>query len=202
MKSLLVTQRVVVDARTRERRDALDQRWHKFLGACGLLALPVPNHLPSARRLLSTHSFGGVLLTGGNDLVVYGGDAPERDQVELFLLRHALDQKAPLIGVCRGMQLALTHFGVEQEPVEGHVDPHQTIEIDGAMVEVNSFHRWGCRETLDELPAWARAKDGVIKAVNHAEHALAGIMWHPERFERFRAADIALFRAFFGGVAL
>ena len=196
MSRVLVTQRVVQEPGG-ERRDALEQAWHAFLERCGLAALLVPNHLQSAERILREGSFAGALLTGGNDLATHGGDAPERDRVEALLLQHALRERLPVLGVCRGMQVVLEHFGVTQVPVADHVAPRQEILVEGLPEQVNSFHRWGCRETCAELEVWARAPDGVVKAVRHLSLPVTGIMWHPERLRPFREEDVALFRATF-----
>jgi len=199
MRRILVTQRVAIEPGRGERRDALDQAWNAFLSSCDLLALLVPNHLRSAEGLLSSLSFDGALLTGGNDLATHGGDAPERDEVELLVLRRTLAAGLPLLGVCRGMQLVLESFGVEQIAVDGHVQESQEIRIDGVPAVVNSYHRWGCRETCPELEVWARAEDGVVKAVRHRELPVVGVMWHPERMEPFREQDTELFRAVYAG---
>ena len=204
MRRILVTQRVERASESGERRDALAQSWHAFLADCELAPVLVPNHAPSVERLLSGPSsepFDGVLLTGGNDLGVHGGDAPERDEVEGLLLGHALAAGRPVLGVCRGMQLVLDWFGVEQTRVEGHVQPRQTIRVDGAPAEVNSYHRWGCKQACAELEVWARAEDGVVKAVRHRALPVVGVMWHPERLDPFRADDVALFRSVFARVA-
>ncbi|MEQ1568980.1 MAG: type 1 glutamine amidotransferase [Myxococcota bacterium] len=194
MRRILCTQRVDSVPGRAERRDALDQAWSTFLLRCGLLPIPVPNVPEAAEALMDQVPFDGVLLTGGNDLASYGGDAPERDQVERSLLKRALDERRPVLGVCRGMQLLLDAFDTPLVEVPGHVSPRQEIEVDGAPAMVNSYHRWGCREVGGGLQVWARASDGVVKAVRHPERRLVGIMWHPERMDPLREEDVALFR--------
>lgn len=196
---LLVTQRIARDPRTGERRDALDRRWHGLLRACDLLALPVPNVPELLSEWLEDVPFRGLLLTGGNDLASRGGDAPERDRVELRLLERALADDLPVLGVCRGMQLMVERFGGEHERVAGHVQREQTIEIDGERRVVNSFHEWGCRTAPAELEVWARADDGVVKAVRHPRKPVVGVMWHPERLSPFRDEDVALVASLFAG---
>lgn len=197
MKRILVTQRVCVDAATGERRDALDQRWHELFARCELLPSLVPNDASIAHRMLGRGGFDGLLLTGGNTLAAHGGDAPERDEVETLLLERALETELPVLGVCRGMQLVLERFGVRQIRVEGHVQARQTILADRETIEVNSYHEWGCRTTALELAVWARADDGVVKAVRHVDLPVVGIMWHPERIDPLRDDDVALLRRVF-----
>ncbi len=196
MKTLLVTQRVVLDAASGERRDALDQAWQPFLQRCGLIALPVPNDVRAALHLLGTLPHAGVLLTGGNDLACVGGDAPERDEVETLLVDHASRARLPVLGVCRGMQFLLARFGGVLERVEGHARSEHALA--GTTRSVNSFHHYGCRVTPRELEVWARADDGVIEAVRHRELAWCGIMWHPERANPAHDDDVELFRRCFG----
>ena len=67
MPFIAISQRVDILKDRNERRDALDQRWHDFLGACGFRALPLPNTAEAAMDLLDRMSPVGVLLPGGND---------------------------------------------------------------------------------------------------------------------------------------
>jgi N5-(cytidine 5'-diphosphoramidyl)-L-glutamine hydrolase len=195
MTAVAVTQRVAVDPQHGERRDCLDQMWTKFLLECGLLPMPVPNCAEAALRICE--NVQGIVLTGGNDLTAYGGDAPERDATENALIDLALERDLPLLGVCRGMQMILHRFGSELEKVQGHVTQRQRITIDGRSVEVNSFHNFGARQVCAPLKSWAIADDGVIEAVRHAQHRILGVMWHPERREPFAMEDVTLFTEFF-----
>lgn len=198
MKAVAITQRVAIDPRHGERRDCLDQRWAEFLLACELVGVPVPNTPGAALALLESVPLAGVVLTGGNDLAAYGGDAPERDTTENALIDRADETKLPVFGVCRGMQVVQHRFGIPLHRVEGHVTPRQTISIAGAATEVNSFHNIGTTENRPPLEVWAVADDRTIKAVQHPNGRLTAIMWHPERLSPFAARDIALFRRFFG----
>ena len=202
MIPIAVSQRVEVVAAHGERRDALDQRWTAFLAACGLLAVAMPNQPDGALALARATGARGLLLTGGNDLVAYGGDAPERDDTEMALIEHAASLNLPVLGVCRGMQVIQHRHGVKLHAVEGHVAPSQRVAIDGAWHLVNSYHRFAAADSVEALEVWARAEDGVIEAVRHRHRPMVGIMWHPERIEPFAARDLALFRRLFASAAI
>jgi putative glutamine amidotransferase len=197
MKLVAVTQRVAVVPAYGERRDCLDQAWSRFLAACGLLPVLLPNVMETALELCEAAGVGGLLLTGGNDLAQLGGDAPERDAVENSLLDLAERRSLPVLGVCRGMQVIQQRFGIPLQRVEGHVTARQVIRIEGRPQEVNSYHCFGARESPPPLEVWAHAEDGVVKAVRHTAQPLLGIMWHPERCTPFSPADVALFRRVF-----
>jgi N5-(cytidine 5'-diphosphoramidyl)-L-glutamine hydrolase len=197
MKKVAITQRVSVVPEYGERRDCLDQAWPRFMTACGLMPLALPNVFEVAMALCAAADITGLVLTGGNDLAALGGDAPERDAVENALLDLAERRGLPVLGVCRGMQVIQQRSSIPLCRVEGHVTRHQIIRVDGEPTKVNSYHRFAAFESRPPLDVWAVADDGVVKAIRHAARSTTGIMWHPERMDPFAAADVALFRHVF-----
>ena len=197
MKTVAITQRVSVDPEHGERRDCLDQAWPRFIAACGLLPLALPNVAEVAVAIFERAEVAGLVLTGGNDLAGLGGDAPERDATENALLDVVEARGLPALGVCRGMQLLQQRCAIPLRPVSGHVTRRQVIRIDGAPTEVNSYHRYAAMDSRPPLEVWAMAADGVVKAVRHTSMPITGIMWHPERNTPFATADLGLFRRVF-----
>lgn len=197
MKIVAITQRVAVVPEHGERRDCLDQAWARFIAACGLLPLALPNVLDVALAMFARPEVAGLVLTGGNDLTAVGGDAPERDLTERALLDAAESRRLPVIGVCRGMQVIQQRYAVPLRRVHGHVTPRQSIDIEGNEAEVNSYHNFGAGESRPPLSTWAQARDGIVKAIRHSDKPMTGIMWHPERNTPFAERDIALFRDVF-----
>jgi len=194
-KRIALTQRVERIEAIGERRDALSQEWAALAEACAFLPLPLPNRLPVVRQLLEALRVDGIILTGGNDLASYGGDAPERDEVERFLIRWSMEQKIPLLGVCRGMQMLLDYFGTVLRKVEGHIRVEHPLDTGDT---VNSFHGWGAFSCRPPLEAAAHSADGVLEAVVHRECPwVRGIMWHPERYAPPRERDIQFIREVF-----
>jgi len=197
MQKVAITQRVSVVPEYGERRDCLDQAWTRFLATCGLIPLALPNVVEVAVELCAGADVTGLVLSGGNDLAVLGGDAPERDAVESALLDLAERRGLPVLGVCRGMQVIQQRFAIPLRRVENHVAQHQLIRIDGKPTEVNSYHYFAAFESRPPLDVWAVADDGVVEAIRHSSQPITGIMWHPERCSPFSPADVALFRQVF-----
>lgn len=201
MKLIAVSQRVVVDPKTGERRDALDQNWSVFLRMCGMIPVILPSDIETAQHILERIPVNGILLTGGNTHAKYGGNAPERDALDHFLIARR-QAGIPLLGVCRGMQSIQIFFGAELRRVEGHVARDHTIrseDPDSRDLTVNSYHEFAALECPDMLKVVYRSEDGVIEAVRHLEEPVAGIMWHPERNNPFNRHDVSFFQTFFGG---
>lgn len=206
MKTILFTQRVDVVASYGERRDCADQRIADFLQKCGYLPIPVPNNPEIASLIFDRLKPGGIVLTGGNSLVAYGGTAPERDATDARLIEQAVASDVPLYGFCRGMQSILDYFGERLETVSGHVATRIVLSgladplLGDFSREVNSYHNQGCLVVGNpDIEVLAKSADGVVKAVRHARHRLLGTMWHPERETPYSEADIAMVRNFFGG---
>ena len=192
MKRIYLTQRVELMERIGERRDALSQEWPALAEACGFLPIPLPNRLSTVRRLLEELPPDGILLTGGNDLAAYGGDAPERDEVERYLIERSLAGRIPLLGVCRGAQMLMDRFGTPLRRVEGHIRAEHPLSNGDT---VNSFHSWGTRECRPPLTALAWSGDGVLEMVRHQDCPwIWGVMYHPERYSPFRARDVELIK--------
>lgn len=199
MRPMVVyTQRVDVVEAYGERRDSADQRIGAFLYACGYLPLPLPNAPEIIELLLKRLPIIGIILTGGNNLGKYQGDAPERDQTERLLLEFGLQHKIPVLGFCRGMQIILDYFGNLLVPVKQHVAVQHEIIGRVEQRKVNSYHSMAAKEVKEPLFVIARSNDGVIEAVRHESKQILGIMWHPERNHKFEQTDIRMVRDLFG----
>jgi putative glutamine amidotransferase len=119
---------------------------------------------------------------------LYGGNAPERDATDEVLIEHAIKNNIPLIGICRGMQSILCHFGGTLKTVENHVAVRHKIRGEISR-EVNSYHGFCAEEIPDRLEMLAIAPDDTIEAVRHKQYQILGIMWHPERENPFQRED-------------
>lgn len=202
VKTVLFTQRVEIIEAYGERRDCADQRIGDFIASCGFLPVALPNHPQRAEKIVCALQPAGIVLTGGNSLVKYGGNAPERDATDHRLIKLASEEGIPLYGFCRGMQSILDYFGSELVEVKGHVAVRHQVGGQESSREVNSYHKQGCLDLAsEELEAVLMASDGVIEKVRHRSLPIMGTMWHPEREKLFRETDLAMVRYLFGGKA-
>ena len=188
-----LTQRVQIQDQRKERWDCLDQAWSSLLTHQGILPIPLPNSMQEPAVLLKELELDAVLLTGGNDLeIVAQGPqaAPERDLFEANLLTVCSQRNIPVLGVCRGLQMMVVHYGGKVRPVPHHVATTHSIQlkIPGVMplhdgMVVNSFHNFGVlQEDLGpHVRAIATAPDGSVEAIAHETLRQWAVMWHPER---------------------
>ena len=198
-KIVFYTQRVEFVEAYGERRDCTDQNVAKLLADCGYLPLAVSNMCKDLDDLFALNP-AGILFTGGNSLVKYGGNAPERDMMEKWLLDEAIIKGIPVLGFCRGMQVILDYFGCGLMNIIGHAAVYHKICVEDGSIMVNSYHNQGCIELTNGsgLVEMASSEDGVIEAVRHISYPIYGIMWHPEREKIWNKRDTDLIMNLFG----
>ena len=173
--------------------------------------------------------FDGLLLIGGGDVEphhygarehpeLYGRD-PDRDRLELDLVRIAAERSFPTLAICRGAQVVDVALGgtlyqhlPDLDGLEVHGLPagaesaiHDVKLAQGSrlaeacarpVVEAYSSHHQGLdRLGLGLVPvAWAG--DGLVEGVEHERGWLVGVQWHPEATAEHDPAQQALFDAF------
>jgi putative glutamine amidotransferase len=198
-------------------------------GACPLMIPPGLNQ-EDLGDLLSR--LDGILFSGGGDIhpQFYGAELHplvsdvdlERDKLELALLEKSLQQRMPILGICRGFQLINIGLGgslyediQEQKPQS---DKHNyssgwprdylahpvTLEtgnflaklIGQTQIEVNSLHHQGIRQLAAGLEVLGSAPDGILEAVQIKDYPYGvAVQWHPEEMPGDPGMR-ALFRSF------
>lgn len=193
---------------------------------CAWLALRLAAAIPeriSVRHPPSGHTLDALIISGGNDISPehYGGDIdarvksdPERDQLEMEWIEHALEKKIPLLGICRGAQLINVVLGgtLHQDirPIrkltynrpgllptkQVRVEPESTLaRVCGkTRLRVNSLHHQAIDRPGEELRVVGRDLDEITQAVECTEgRTIIGVQWHPE-YLFYLPSQFALFR--------
>lgn len=180
---------------------------------CGGVAVLIPpreDMSPNmARRVLS--ALDGLIITGGADVspAYYqeqphpksGPFAPERDMLDITLLREAQQMDLPVLGVCRGMQVMAAERGGKlcqhiPDVFEGIHDlpgnvysQHPVCTVEGTKLDaligdccrqVYGKHHQSVLTHPGYVPA-AWSADGVLEAMEDPTRTFQiGVQWHPE----------------------
>lgn len=165
----------------------------------------------------------GIILSGGEDVHPGHYNKPEyvelcheideqRDAFEWKVLEHTEKNKIPLLGICRGLQMAnvfyggtlLPHipaFGKFDHSQTGTSDRYHTVQIDpnsqlnmivgASSGEINSAHHQGADRLGRGLVANALSADGVVEGMEREDPDLPFlqlVQWHPERMKDLDSA--------------
>jgi putative glutamine amidotransferase len=152
----------------------------------------------------------GLVIGGGDDIgaEIYGGKVlpdvridPQRDKMELALLKAALPRQIPILGICRGSQMINVALGGSlhtdiyevyvQAPKMRTILPKKRVAIEpNSRLDrilrcnpclVNALHHQSVDRLGEGLKVAARDESGIIQAIeNDGMPFLLGVQWHPE----------------------
>jgi gamma-glutamyl-gamma-aminobutyrate hydrolase PuuD len=204
----------------------------------GLLPVMVPV-VPGTLACLRQYTRGmkGLLLVEGEDVepVRYRAHRanfkylekthPLKDEIEIRLLRQALRQRLPILGICRGSQILNvvcggTLYGDVQKEKKSrlkhinydHYDTyrHPVTIVAGSplhhwyrrrSVRVNSYHHQGVRDLAPRFRPMAHAPDQLIEGYyDPRSDFVVGLQFHPERMSEQSAANQRIWKAFAAAV--
>jgi putative glutamine amidotransferase len=202
--------------------DFLFREYVSFFEKLGIKVIFIPNSISDVALYMKKLSLEGLILSGGNDIIVPAKDRQKhylssiRNLQEKNILGAAIKMKIPVLGICRGMQFINYYFGgtvsrdidkITGVPL-GHVktvhgiiieDRHLISLLKRKGINVNSYHRQGVFEDQlsPRLKVAARSgSDGLIEALYHPLLPVMGIQWHPERKSPDNAANKKIITAF------
>ena len=175
-----------------------------------MITLDYPLDREAFDKILPT--LDGVIMAGGPDvhpkyfgqeIDPYCGTITEdRDIMELYVMKWAMENDIPVLGVCRGMQLinvalggtlhqdVVHHMNIIHRQGEGMVYWHDVVFEGDSMLSrlvpserypVNSYHHQAVDRLADGLVPTAYNPDGLIEAYERpASRFLMAVQWHPE----------------------
>jgi putative glutamine amidotransferase len=164
--------------------------------------------------LAATEDADAVVIMGGEDISpsFYGGAADyvgrsthyrSADEGQIALVRRAVAEGTPLLGICRGEQIINVALGgtLHQHLEEGELHRNAGVPITQVLtdhavtlapgsrladalgagtVTVRSAHHQAVDRVGDGLVVVATAPDGGIEAIEHVSAPITGVQWHPE----------------------
>ena len=210
-------------ARTPEGVDQLSSQYTQAVSRAGGVPVIIPtvSTLEEARRVLSR--LDGVIFSGGPDIdpAWYGESVwnetveidPVRDHSDSLLVREALRQGMPVLGICRGEQLLNVLLGgslyqdIPTQVEKAHTHRgvrHMTSVEKGSFLaaifgtdslRVNSRHHQAVKALAPGLKAASFSDDGLVEAYENSQ--IWAVQFHPETLvQEDEASWLPLFTAF------
>ena len=213
----------------------MNQRYYHAVASAGAapVLIPLLDDLDTLRAIYERTD--GILIPGGVDMdpgtfgekphARLGRIDPARDRVELQLVKWAVEDRKPVLGLCRGLQVINVALGgtlyqdLDAEfpnaikhdyfPTHGYSRDHLAHDVaveagsrmrhalTSSAVPVNSMHHQGIKTLASSLVASAVAPDGLIEAAESMNDSyIVGVQWHPEVFELSEPSSGVLFTDF------
>lgn len=193
---------------------------------CSALALRLVGAIPeriTVRHPPSGMPLDAIVIGGGNDIGAehYGGDIrekikgdPERDQLEIQCITQAMDNRIPILGICRGAQLINVVLGgtLYQDIRSIRVFTHNRpgllatkriyIKSDSTLarlfgrtrIRVNSLHHQAVKDIGKGMHTVGLDRDNIVQAIeSNSGYPIIGVQWHPE-YLFYLPSQLALFR--------
>lgn len=197
------------------------ENYHRWISGEGVDIVRLSHHQHNVEDLWKCD---GILLSGGEDVHPrrYGKDEllehcdeidEDRDAFEWEVLDHAVKKQLPLLGICRGLQVANVYFGgtlIPHIPLAGKFDHtklgvrdrYHGIKVDhssrlseivgGVEGEINSAHHQAADRIGKGLVANALSPDGVVEGLEKQDRSddifFLLVQWHPERMTDLNSA--------------
>ena len=196
-----------------------DNRFAEWLPMSGRSCLTVNMYKVRADSILHYLSMaGGIIISGGPDVNpgLYGKASEtarcenidnRRDSLEIMLIRYAMENNIPLLGICRGHQmLNVANKGsliidiptdYDTTIIHRRGGDHMVRIMEGTLLSalihpdsglVNSSHHQAVEHLAPGFRASALAPDGIIEAIEPVDlkgHPfIVGVQWHPETLVR------------------
>ena len=227
--------RIAVSVAEKEKARGAESPYFQALLAAGAQGNEIELVSAGDASRVRAGDFDGILFAGGEDVdpSFYGEKKQHenvhehrpRDEFEFSLLEGAMARRAPILGICRGVQMINVGFGgtlyqdmkedaqpqVEHRQTEGGksrqepthtvlvTDPESSLgEIVQGTCRVNSLHHQAVKRLGRGLKVTAYSEDGFVEAVESAEEYpfLMAVQWHPEEMVSNSAEQREIFVRF------
>lgn len=173
----------------------------------GVSAIILPLNNPNILELLELCD--GFLLPGGddidptcynqtNELGLSKDIDPALDKIDKIVLEYAVQNKKPVLGICRGCQsiaaflggslhqdidyAKLVHEAIDHQHMVNTMPNTPVSHLFPVEFMTNSYHH----QVVNELPQGfvvTHTHQDVIEGIIHTELPIFGVQWHPERME-------------------
>lgn len=140
-------------------------------------------------------SFDYLILSGGNDILKNSQKIKDlkRHDYDNYYFKFALKKKRVIIGICHGALFIADKFNSKILKTNLHVKSHY-IKNKNKKIYVNSFHNFKIFKASKYLKPDYLADDKSIESFQIKNKKIYGIMWHPERYKKYKNFDLNFFK--------
>ena len=142
-----------------------------------------------------------IIFSGGNDIVSHKKNLANifRNKIDSYYFNKALINNIPILGICHGSHFIAQKYKFKLVKKK-HIGNHKVKILNSNNsrdFNVNSYHNYVIKNLNNKVfETIAVAGDNTIECYTHRYKKILGIIWHPERYEKFRLLDKNLLNNF------
>lgn len=217
--------------------DAQNVSYTNAVMQAGGLPILIPLEVEGPQLEALFDKIDGLVFTGGGDIdPAFYNQVPQvdnldhiqrqRDDVEIRLMRMAMQRPKPFFAICRGIQVMNVadggtlwqdlaqqkhtpmrhdYFYDDLRYARNYIAHEVTLDKSSLLydilrtdrLKVNSLHHQAVKDIPDTLKVTGHAEDGVIEALEVPDHPFGvGVQWHPEELIPQYETACRIFEAF------
>tara|TARA_Y100000389_G_C17306234_1_gene435572 strand:+ start:203 stop:832 length:630 start_codon:yes stop_codon:yes gene_type:complete len=142
-----------------------------------------------------------VVLVGGNNSLKQSGADKIRNKINNLVYNSAIKKNINILGICHGAHFLAKKNGFILDKKDNHVGSHPVIfRINGYNFKriVNSYHNEIIKfKKINKVNTFGIAEDNTVEAFHVKSKKILGIIWHPERYNKFKDFDQKLIKKFY-----
>ena len=188
MRNVLISQKFYLDKHS-QLNWMLENNWYKYFKNKKVNLVPLNYNTINYLKLSELKPLG-IIISGGNNLYNFKKSKENliRDKFEIKMIKFAIKNKVPLLGICKGFQLIAKIFKSKIIKINNHVRVNHKLKISNKIfgekvktLKVNSYHNYAIRELPKVFDLIVRHKDRTIEIAKSNKLKILCLMFHPER---------------------
>ena len=174
--------------------DFIDHYWINFFKKNNLKYIMLNSEINNSLKILKIFKQKKklLILTGGSDVEKKSYESIKRDNLEKKLIKIALNENIPILGICRGAQLFCKINGFKLIKVKNHMCTKHKVNFNFQFLnykkteKVNSYHSYSIKaRNKKNFKIIAQDDTGNVELYSYKKNNLF-YMWHPERNKDYK----------------
>ena len=188
MHNILITQKALKDKHN-QLVWSLENNWYKYFKNKNINLISINSNYQNFKNIIKIKP-KGIIFSGGNDLYFLKKKKVNliRDNLEKKILKTAIKNRIPILGVCRGFQFIANYFRCKIIKQKGHVRTTHSLKTNEKIyglklkkINVNSYHDYIVKKLPKTFDFIVKDKDNSIEIAYSKKFKILNFMFHPER---------------------
>ena len=147
------------------------------------------------------NNYDFIVFAGGNSLITQTRADKSRKKINNKIYKFAIKKNIKMLGICHGCHFLAKKNNFVIKKGKNHVGSHRVVfDINKNRFKkfVNSYHNEIIKlKKTKTINIFGTGEDNTVEAFHIKTKRILGIMWHPERYKKFKYFDKKLIKGFY-----